>query len=52
MAGLHPQDWLVTHPLRLRSAAEAVLGQELQYTSYHGSFLGAVDYIWFDPQVS
>ena len=51
MSELHPQSWFVSHPMGLRSAAEAVLGQEMQYTSFHGSFLGAVDYIWFAPQV-
>ena len=51
MTEVNPQSWFVSHPMGLRSAAEAVLGQEMQYTSFHGSFLGAVDYIWFASQV-
>ena len=40
--------WVISHPLQLRSAAAAVLqGAELEFTSYHGSFLGTVDYVWF-----
>lgn len=46
-----PAAWLARHPLQLCSAALAVLGQELDWTTCHGAFIGTVDFIWFTPLV-
>ena len=45
-------DYVLRHPLNVRSAYREVTGVEAEFTSCHDRFCGTVDYIWYTPQVS
>lgn len=47
MAGPSPDQMMLRHPLKLRSAYAAVTGEEPLWTTCHDAYMGTVDFMWY-----